>query len=144
MSWVLYWNNSYEHVLVLVDTFCNCCLIYLLYTQYSYELQKTFINAISLYYTLHLIDADFGCMLESANFVKWGNDLGCSIHYITLEMYHANGQVERCLYSFHNMLRVETYNRKNKWPEELWHLQNVINQETTQTSPLNFLIGIGV
>lgn len=100
MSWVLYWNNSYKHVLLLVDAFSNCCLIYLLYTQYSYELQKAFINAISLYCTPHLIDADCGCKLKSANFVKWGNDLGCSIHYITLEMHHANGQVERCLYSF--------------------------------------------
>ncbi|KAF9410705.1 hypothetical protein HW555_010297 [Spodoptera exigua] len=71
--------------------------------------------------------------------------MGCSIHYITPEMHHANGQVERYVRTLLNMLRVETYNKKSKWSEELWRLQLVLNvtkQKTTQASPLNLLIGI--
>ncbi|XP_063826423.1 uncharacterized protein LOC135075894 [Ostrinia nubilalis] len=71
-------------------------------------------------------------------------ELGCDIHYITPEMHHSNGQVERYIRTILNMIRIETNHKNQPWSDTLWKLQLVLNitkQKTTQSSPMNLLIG---
>ncbi|XP_063829794.1 uncharacterized protein LOC135079131 [Ostrinia nubilalis] len=87
---------------------------------------------------------DKGRMFESNDFVTWINELGCSLHYITPEMHHANGQAERYMRTVLNMLRIQANHKNVPWSSTLWKLQLVLNiakQKTTQVSPLNLLIG---
>ncbi|CAF4883151.1 unnamed protein product [Pieris macdunnoughi] len=137
-------SNGYKHVMVVVDAFSKYCLLYPMRKKDLEELKQVFKNVVSLFGTPSLLVTDRGRMFESTHFVKWINELGCSIHHITPEMHHANGQVERYIRTLLNMLRIEVNHKKSEWSEELWRLQLVLNitrQKTTQASPLNLLLG---
>ncbi|XP_041969681.1 uncharacterized protein LOC121727157 [Aricia agestis] len=108
------------------------------------ELKQIFSNSVSLFGTPKLLVCDRGRMFESMSFQKWVNEMGCQIHFITPEMHAENGQVERYCRTVLNMLRIEAGNKK-EWSDCLWRLQLVINStkhKTTQTSPLQVLVGI--
>lgn len=101
-------------------------------------------QAVALFGVPTLLVTDKGRMFESTEFVTWINDLGCDLHYITPEMHHANGQVERYIRTILNMVRIEANHKGTSWSTVLWKLQLVINitkQKTTQASALNLLIG---
>ncbi|XP_028032646.1 uncharacterized protein LOC114244899 [Bombyx mandarina] len=84
-------------------------------------------------------------MFESVRFRNWTNDIGSEIHFITPEMHNENGQAERYCRTVLNMIRVEIVIRQNKWSDALWRIQLVLNctkHKTTNTSPMQLLIGI--
>ncbi|XP_049865539.1 uncharacterized protein LOC126366473 [Pectinophora gossypiella] len=108
------------------------------------ELKRVTKHLISLFGTPKLIVCDRGRMFEASDFTSWMHVLGVRLHYITPEMHHANGQVERYIRTVLNILRIEANHKKTEWSDELWQLQlilNVTKQKTTQTSPLNLLVG---
>ncbi|XP_072948800.1 uncharacterized protein [Epargyreus clarus] len=108
------------------------------------ELKRVFNNTISLFGVSKLLICDRGRMFEASSFVKFMNDMGCDIHYITPEMHHANGQAERYIRTVLNMIRIEVSNKNTCWSDYLWKLQLVLNitkQKTTKHSAVNLLIG---
>lgn len=138
-------SNGFKYVLVLVDAFSKFCLLYSLYRQDTDDLKRVFTNAISLFGTPSLIVTDRGRMFESSSFQDWISALGCASHLITPEMHQENGQAERYCRSVLNMLRVEVNNKGSSWSDALWKIQltlNITRQATTQTSPLQLLIGV--
>jgi hypothetical protein len=67
------------------------------------------------------------------------------MHLITSEMHRENGQAGRYCRTVLNMLRIEVNNKGRSWSNVLWKIQltlNITNKSTTQTSPLQLLIGI--
>lgn len=116
-----------------------------MYRQDSDELKRVFSNVVSLFGTPNMIICDRGRMFESSAFQDWVSGLGSSLHFITPGMHHENGQVERYCRTVLNMLRVEVGNKGSKWSDLLWKVQltlNITKQTTTQTSPLQLLVGI--
>lgn len=137
-------SNGYKFVLLLVDAFTKYTLLYPVYRQDVGELLRVFTNAVSLFGTPKLIVTDKGRMFESSKFIDYVNGIGSAVHYITPEMHHSNGQVERYARTVLNMLRIEVGQKDAKWAESLWKLQltlNITKQKTTQASALNLLIG---
>lgn len=137
-------SNGHKFVLLIVDAFSKFTLLYPMFRQDAAELKRAVSNAISLFGTPKLLVADRGRMFESADFVSWIQELGCDIHYITPEMHHSNGQVERYVRTVLNMIRIEVNHKGASWSEVLWKMQLVLNitkQKTTQASALNLLIG---
>lgn len=137
-------SNGFKFVLLLVDSFTKYTLLYPIYRQDVEELLRVFSNAISLFGVPKLIVTDKGRMFESSKFVSFVNEIGSSIHYITPEMHHANGQVERYARTVLNLIRIEVNHRDTTWADTLWKLQltlNITKQKTTQASALNLLIG---
>ncbi|KAH9645897.1 hypothetical protein HF086_010096 [Spodoptera exigua] len=137
-------SNGFKFVLVLVDAFTKFCLLYALYRQDTTELKRVFENAISLFGVPKLLVCDRGRMFEASSFTGWVVELGCDIHYVTPEMHHANGQVERYVRTVLNLIRVESDNKNTTWSDALCKIQLVLNitkQKTTQLSALNLLIG---
>lgn len=137
-------SNGYKYVLILVDSFTKYCLLYPMRKQDTQELKIAFSNAISLFGTPKMVVVDKGRMFESAAFKKWLSEMQCSIHFITPEVHNENGQVERYCRTVLNMLRVETITSR-AWSETIWKMQLVLNstlQKTTQSSPLQLLVGI--
>ncbi|KAG7311517.1 hypothetical protein JYU34_002562 [Plutella xylostella] len=115
-----------------------------MYRQDANELKRVIMQAVSLFGVPKLMVTDKGRMFESSEFVTWVSSLGCELHFITPEMHHANGQVERYVRTVLNMIRIEANHKKQSWSGTLWKLQLVLNitkQKTTQTSALNLLIG---
>lgn len=137
-------SEGYKFVLVIVDAFTKYSLLYPIYRQDATELKRVITQAVSLFGVPKLMVTDKGRMFEARDFVSFIEELGCDLHYITPEMHHANGQVERYVRTVLNMLRIETGNRTSTWSDVLWKLQLVLNitkQKTTQASPLNLMIG---
>lgn len=137
-------SHGYKFVLLIVDAFSKFVLLYPMYRQDVGELLKTVTNSISLFGVPKLFVTDKGRMFESSDFTKFLNDMGSTIHYITPEMHHANGQVERYARTVLNMLRIEVNHKSAAWSETLWKLQltlNITKHKTTQMSALNLLIG---
>lgn len=138
-------SNGFKYILVLVDAFSKFCLLYALYRQDTEDLKRVFTNAISLFGTPSLIVADRGRMFESSTFQTWVTGLGSSTHLITPEMHQENGQAERYCRTVLNMLRIEANHKSANWSDVLWKIQltlNMTKQATTQTSPLQLLVGI--
>lgn len=138
-------SNDYKFVIIIVDSFTKFCLLYAIYRQDVSELKRIFLNTVSLFGAPKLLVCDKGRMFESAEFIRLTKELSMEVHYITPEVHHANGQVERYVRTVLNMIRIETRYRKTSWSETLWKLQLVLNitkQKTTQTSALNLLTGI--
>lgn len=138
-------SNGFKYVLIIVDAFSKYCLLYSLYRQDTDELKRVFSNAVSLFGTPSTIVCDRARMFESATFQNWVSELGCSIHFITPGMHRENGQAERYCRTVLNMLRVEVGNKGSQWSDVLWRMQltlNISKQSTTQTSPLQLLVGI--
>lgn len=136
--------DGYKFVLVTVDAFTKFSLLHPMYRQDTSELKRIVTQVVSLFGVPKLLVTDKGRMFESSDFVTWVSELGCDLHCVTPEMHHANGQVERYVRTVLNMLRIEVNQKNASWPETLWKLQLVLNitkQKTTQTSPLNLLIG---
>ncbi|KAI5646323.1 integrase core domain-containing protein [Phthorimaea operculella] len=109
------------------------------------ELKQAISNAFSLFGIPKLLVADRGRMFEARSFVSWLSEMGCDIHHITPEMHQSNGQVERYVRTLLNMIRIQAESNHDTWSGALWRLQLVLNitkQKTTQTSPLNLLVGI--
>ncbi|KAI5630663.1 integrase core domain-containing protein [Phthorimaea operculella] len=109
------------------------------------ELKQAISNAFSLFGIPKLLVADRGRMFEARSFVSWLSEMGCDIHHITPEMHQSNGQVERYVRTLLNMIRIQAESNHATWSGALWRLQLVLNitkQKTTQTSPLNLLVGI--
>lgn len=137
-------SNGYRYVLIIVDAFSKYCLFYPMLRQEASELKRHFTNAISLFGTPKLIVADRGRMFQSAEFLNWVSEVGSDIHLITPEMHHSNGQVERYCRTLLNMIRIQSNYHQEEWSNVLWRLQLTVNMtkhKTTQTSPLNLLIG---
>lgn len=137
-------SNNYKFVLIIVDAFTKYCLLYPITRQDVVELKRVVTNAVALFGVPKLLVTDRGRMFESTAFTNWLSDMGCDIHFITPEMHHANGQVERYARTVLNMIRIETNQKKASWSEGLWKLQLVLNitkHKTTQASPMNLLIG---
>ncbi|XP_047505190.1 uncharacterized protein LOC125049782 isoform X2 [Pieris napi] len=109
-------SNGFKYVLIIVDAFSKYCLLYSLYRQNTDELKRVFSNAVSLFGTPSTIVCDRARMFESATFQNWVSDLGCSVG-----------------------------NKGSQWSDVLWRMQltlNISKQSTTQTSPLQLLVGI--
>lgn len=137
-------SNGYKYVLILVDAFTKYCFLYPMYRQDSTELKRAFTNAISIFGTPQLIVCDRGRMFDSAEFNEWAANFGIQLHFITPEMHHENGQVERYCRTVLNMVRIEVNHKHESWSNALWKIQLVLNtnkQKTTQCSALNLLIG---
>lgn len=137
-------SNGYKFVFVLVDSFTKFCLLYPIYRQDASELKRVFNSAMSLFGTPKLIVCDRGRMFEASAFTSWISEMGCEIHYITPEMHHSNGQVERYVRTVLNMIRVESNSKNCTWSDSLCKIQLVLNitkQKTTQYSALYLLIG---
>lgn len=137
-------SNGYKFVLLLVDAFSKYTLLYPIYRQDVSELLRTITNAISLFGVPKLIVTDKGRMFESSTFIKFLSEMGSTLHNITPEMHHSNGQVERYARTVLNMIRIEVNYRAASWSESLWKLQltlNITKQKTTQASALNLLVG---
>lgn len=137
-------SEGYKFVLIMVDAFSKFSLLYPIYRQDVSELKRVMMQAVALFGVPRLMVTDKGRMFESNEFVTWINSLGCELHFITPEMHHANGQVERYVRTVLNMIRIEANHKKALWSESLWRLQLVLNitkQKTTQNSALNLLIG---
>lgn len=137
-------SEGFKFVLILVDSFSKFVLLYPMYRQDANELKRVIMQAVSLFGVPKLMVTDKGRMFESSEFVTWVSSLGCELHFITPEMHHANGQVERYVRTVLNMIRIEANHKKQSWSGTLWKLQLVLNitkQKTTQTSALNLLIG---
>jgi hypothetical protein len=137
-------SEGYKFILLIVDSFTKFTLLYPIYKQDATELKRVVTQAISIFGVPKLMVTDKGRMFESNEFVTWIKELGCNLHYITPEMHHANGQAERYMRTVLNMLRIQANYKKVSWSDTLWKLQLVLNitkQKTTQTSPMNLLIG---
>lgn len=137
-------SDGYKFILLIVDAFTKYCLLFPMYRQDATELKQIVMRAVSLFGMPKTIITDKGRMFESSEFSSWVTELGCNLHYITPEMHHANGQVERYVRTVLNMLRIETNHKNASWSDTLWKLQLILNitkQKTTQTSPLHLLIG---
>lgn len=137
-------SNGLKFVLLLIDSFTKYTLLYPMYRQDVEELLKVFTNAISLFGVPKLIVTDKGRMFESSKFTSFVSEIGSSIHFITPEMHHANGQVERYARTVLNLIRIEVNRREAAWADTLWRLQltlNITRQKTTQAFALNLLIG---
>lgn len=137
-------SNGYKFVLIMVDSFTKYCLLYPMYRQDTSELKRVFSSAVSLFGAPKLIVCDRGRMFEASAFTSWVAEMGCVIHYITPEMHHSNGQVERYVRTVLNLIRVESNNKKSVWSDALCKIQLVLNvtkQKTTQYSALYLLIG---
>lgn len=137
-------SNGHKFVLLIVDAFTKYTLLYSIYKQDVMELIRTITNAVSLFGAPSLVVTDKGRMFESSRFVEFIKEMGSDIHYITPEMHHANGQVERYARTVLNMIRIVASHQEGRWSETLWRLQltlNITKQKTTQTSPLNLMIG---
>lgn len=138
-------SNGYKFVLVMVDAFTKYSLLYPMVRQDAEELKRAVSNAISLFGVPKLLVTDRGRMFEANSFVTWVNEMGCDVHYITPEMHHSNGQVERYVRTLLNMIRIQAANKNIQWSESIGQLQLVLNitkQKTTQVSPLNLLVGL--
>ncbi|KAJ0175949.1 hypothetical protein K1T71_008123 [Dendrolimus kikuchii] len=136
--------NGYKFVFVLVDSFTKFCLLYPMYRQDASELKRVLNNAISLFGAPKLIVCDRGRMFEASTFTRWVSEIGCDLHYITPEMHHSNGQVERYIRTILNMIRIESNNKNSSWSDSLCKIQLVLNmtkQKTTQYSALYLLVG---
>lgn len=137
-------SNGHKFVLIVVDAYTKYTLLYPLYRQDVDELLRVATNAVSLFGAPKLFVTDKGRMFESTRFVDFVKEMGSDIHYITPEMHHANGQVERYARTVLNMIRIEANHKGAAWSDTLWKLQltlNVTKQKTTQASALNLLIG---
>lgn len=137
-------SDGYKFVLLIVDAFSKYSLLYPIYRQDASELKRAVTQAISLFGVPKLMITDKGRMFESNDFVTWIRELGCDLHYITPEMHHANGQVERYVRTVLNMLRIQVNHKHSTWSDALWKMQLVLNitkQKTIRVSPLNLLIG---
>lgn len=137
-------SEGYKFILVIVDSFSKFTQLYPIHRQDAEELKRVIMQAISLFGVPKLMVTDKGRMFESNAFVSWITELGCNLHYITPEMHHANGQVERYIRTVLNMLRIQVNYKNVSWSDALWKVQLVLNitkQKTTQASPLNLLIG---
>ncbi|XP_052754540.1 uncharacterized protein LOC128201473 [Galleria mellonella] len=118
-------------------------MLYAIHRQDAGELVRILTNAISLFGVPRLLVKDRGRMFESSIFTKFISELGCSVHYITPEMHHSNGQIERYVRTVLNMIRIEANHKMASWSDQLWRLQLILNitkQKTTQTSALNLLV----
>lgn len=138
-------SNGFKYILIMVDAFSKYCLLYSIYRQDADELKRVFSNAVSLFGTPATIICDRGRMFESSAFQNWVSSIGSSLHFITPGMHHENGQVERYCRTVLNMLRIEVGTKGSKWSDVLWKVQltlNITRQTTTQTSPLQLLVGI--
>ncbi|KAJ0169643.1 hypothetical protein K1T71_014828 [Dendrolimus kikuchii] len=82
-------------------------------------------------------------MFEASTFTRWVSEMGCDLHYITPEMHHSNGQVERYIRTILNMIRIESNNKNSSWSDSLCKIQLVLNmtKQTTQYSALYLLVG---
>ncbi|KAJ0169955.1 hypothetical protein K1T71_014561 [Dendrolimus kikuchii] len=115
-----------------------------MYRQDASELKRVLNNAISLFGAPKLIVCDRGRMFEASTFTRWVSEIGCDLHYITPEMHHSNGQVERYIRTILNMIRIESNNKSSSWSDSLCKIQLVLNmtkQKTTQYSALYLLVG---
>lgn len=138
-------SNGYRFVLLMIDSFTKFSLLYPIFRQDVGELKRTFVNAISLFGVPKLLITDRGRMFDSTEFNRLITELGSDIHFITPEMHHANGQVERYARTVLNMIRIEANHKGASWSEQLWQLQLVLNitkQKTTQCSALKLLVGV--
>lgn len=138
-------SKGYRFVLIMVDAFTKYSLLYPINRQDADELKRAISNAVSLFGVPKLLVTDRGRMFEASSFVTWISEMGCDIHYITPEMHHSNGQVERYVRTLLNMIRIQTTSKDALWSESIWRLQLVLNitkQKSTQASPLNLLVGL--
>ncbi|CAG9136407.1 unnamed protein product [Plutella xylostella] len=138
-------SRGFKYILVLVDAFSKYCLLYSLYRQDTDDLKRVFNNAIALFGTPSMIVCDRARMFESTSFQNWVTELGCTMHFITPEMHHENGQAERYCRTVLDMLRVEVNKNSADWSDVLWKIQLILNttkHTTTQTSALHLLAGI--
>lgn len=107
-------SEGYKFILLIVDSFSKFTLLYPISRQDAVELKRIITQAISLFGVPKLMITDKGRMFESNEFVSWITELGCDLHYITPEMHHANGQVERYVRTVLNMLRIQVNHKETR------------------------------
>lgn len=113
-------SEGYKFVLLVVDSFSKFTLLFPIGRQDAAELKRAIAQAVSLFGVSKLMVSDKGRMFESNKFLSWINELGCELHYITPEMHHAIGQVERYVRTVLNMLRIQVNYKNLAWSNTLW------------------------
>lgn len=99
-------ENGFKHMLVMVDAFTKYCVLLPLKTVQTDETKIAFQMFVSLFGAPNQIIMDEGKNFKNLKTPEYLDALGISFHYSTPDIRRLNGQVERCMRTIMNLLRI--------------------------------------